>query len=429
MQVSVETIGVLGRRLKVAVPAAKFEQAFAERLQRLSKQVKLPGFRPGKVPVKMVEAKFGGQLLEEVAGDLIQTTLQEAIGTQGLKPAGGPKIRHQQPARGQGFEYTAEFEVYPEIKQLDLKDMPIERPIATVVDEDVNRTLDTIRRQRVAWNPVARPAMTGDRLLLNFVGRLNGEEFEGGKAQAYPLILGAGSFVEGFEQGLIGANRDETRRIDVTFPADYRHAPLAGKPVEFEVQVKEIAEPVLPELDDDLAKQLGVTDGGVDKLRAEVRANLEREAASRSRAVLRRNVLAALLKANEFDVPVSLVDAELRRMQQLAHGAGQTPPAPDELRTRARTRVALGLILSEIVQARGVRADPAKVRARIEEMAADYDAPEKFVEWYYADPARLGEVESLVLEDRVVEELLAGAQTKDRPLGFQELLALDASIQ
>lgn len=429
MQVSVETIGVLGRRLKVAVPAAKFEQAFAERLQRLSKQVKLPGFRPGKVPVKMVEAKFGGQLLEEVAGDLIQTTLQEAIGTQGLKPAGGPKIRHEPLARGQGFEYTAEFEVYPEIKQLDLKDAPIERPIATVVDEDIDRTLDTIRRQRVAWTPVARSATTGDRLLLDFVGRLNGEEFEGGKAQAYPLILGAGSFVDGFEQGLIGANRDETRRIDVTFPADYRHAPMAGKPVEFEVQVKEIAEPVLPELNDDLAKQLGVTDGGVDKLRAEVRANLEREAAGRSRAVLRRNVLAALLKANEFDVPVSLVDAELRRMQQLAQGAGQTPPAPDQLRTRARTRVALGLILSEIVQARGVRADPAKVRARIEEMAADYDAPEKFIEWYYADPARLGEVESLVLEDRVVEELLAGAQTKDRPLGFQELLALDASIQ
>jgi len=430
MQVSVETIGSLGRRLKVAVPADKFEQAFADRLRRLSQQVKLPGFRPGKVPVKMVEARFGGQLLEEVAGDLIQTTLQEAIGTQGLKPAGGTKIRRSKPfERGQEFEYTAEFEVYPEIKQLDLKDVAIERPVAAVSDDDVAHTIETIRKQRVTWNPVQRPAAQGDRLTIDFVGRVNGEEFEGGKAQGYPLILGAGSFVEGFEQGLLGAGPNETRRVNVTFPADYRHQPLAGKPVEFEVQVKEIAEPVLPALDEELAKQLGVAEGGgVDKLRADVRANLEREAASRSRAVLRRNVLQALLKANEFEVPAGLVDAEVGRMQQLGQSAGQALPDAEHLRVRARTRVALGLILSEIVQARGLRPDPAKVRARIEEMAADYDAPQKFIEWHYADPQRLGEIESMVIEDRIVEELLAGARTQDRPVGFQELLALDASI-
>jgi len=234
--------------------------------------------------------------------------------------------------------------------------------------------------------------------------------------------------VEGFEQGLLGAGRDETRRVNVTFPAEYRHAPLAGKAVEFDVQIKEIAEPVLPELNEDLAKQLGVADGGIDKLRAEVRANLEREAATRSRAVLRRNVLEALLKANQFEVPVSLVEAEVGRMQQLGQSAGQAPQDLDRLRMRAQTRVALGLILSEIVHARGLRPDPAKVRARIEEMAADYDAPQKFIEWHYADPQRLGEIESVVIEDRIVEELLAGAQTQDRPVGFQELLALDASL-
>lgn len=429
MQVSVETIGALGRRVTVAVPADKFEEAFADRLRRLSRQVKLPGFRPGKVPVKMVEARFGGQLLEEVAGDLIQTTLKEAIGTQGLKPAGGTKIRHKSLARGQEFEYTAEFEIYPEIKHLDLKDVAIERPVATVVEDDVNRTIDTIRRQRVTWNPVERAAAHGDRLLIDFVGRVNGEEFEGGKAQSYPLILGTGSFVEGFEQGLLGATRGEARRVNVTFPADYRHPPLAGKAVEFEVQIKEVTEPVLPELNDELAKQLGIAEGGIEKVRTEVRANLDREAAARSRAVLRRNVLDALLKANQFEVPLGLVDSEVGRMQQLGQSAGQALPELDQLRARARTRVALGLILSEIVQARELRPDAAKVRARIEEMAADYDAPEKFVEWYYADPQRLGEIESVVIEDRIVEELLAGARVNDRPVSFQELLALDASVQ
>lgn len=429
MQVSVESTSSLGRRVKIAVPAETFEQAFAERLRRLSQQVKLPGFRPGKVPIKMVEARYGGQLLQEVAGDLIQSTLQEAIGTQGLKPAGGTRIHQHSFGRGRAFEYTAEFEIFPDIKQLDLTGITIERPVATVTDDDVNRTLDTIRRQRTTWRAVERAAQAGDRTLIDFVGRLNGEEFEGGKGQAYPLVLGSGTFIKELEDGLIGASAGETRRINATFPADYRFAPIAGKTVEFEVAVKEIGEPVVPEIDDELAKQLGVTDGGVDKLRADVRNNLEREAGQRARAILRRNVLDALLKANQFDVPASLIDNEVKRLQQLNAGAQGGAVDPAQLQARARTRVALGLILAEIVRVRGMRPDAAKVRARIEEMAADYDAPQKFIEWYYASPERLGEVESLVLEERIVEELLAGAQVQDRALGFQELLSQESGIQ
>jgi len=429
MQVSVESISSLGRRVKIAVPAETFEQAFAERLRRLSQQVKLPGFRPGKVPIKMVEARYGGQLLQEVAGDLIQSTLQEAIGTQGLKPAGGTKIHQHSFGRGRAFEYTAEFEIFPEIKQLDLAGVTIERPVATVTDDDVNRTLDTIRRQRTTWRAVERAAQTGDRTLIDFVGRLNGEEFEGGKGQAYPLVLGSGTFIKELEDGLVGATASETRRINATFPADYRFAPIAGKTVEFEVAVKEVGEPVVPEIDDELAKQLGVADGGVDKLRADVRNNLEREAGQRARAILRRNVLDALLKANQFDVPASLIENEVRRLQQLNAGGQGGAVEPAQLQARARTRVALGLILAEIVRVRGMRPDAAKVRARIEEMAADYDAPQKFIEWYYASPERLGEVESLVLEERIVEELLAGAQVQDRALGFQELLSQESGIQ
>lgn len=429
MQVSVESTSSLGRRVKIAVPAETFEQAFAERLRRLSQQVKLPGFRPGKVPIKMVEARYGGQLLQEVAGDLIQSTLQEAIGTQGLKPAGGTRIHQHSFGRGRAFEYTAEFEIFPDIKQLDLTGITIERPVATVTDDDVNRTLDTIRRQRTTWRAVERAAQAGDRTLIDFVGRLNGEEFEGGKGQAYPLVLGSGTFIKELEDGLIGASAGETRRINATFPADYRFAPIAGKTVEFEVAVKEIGEPVVPEIDDELAKQLGVTDGGVDKLRADVRNNLEREAGQRARAILRRNVLDALLKANQFDVPASLIENEVKRLQQLNAGAQGGAVDPAQLQARARTRVALGLILAEIVRVRGMRPDAAKVRARIEEMAADYDAPQKFIEWYYASPERLGEVESLMLEERIVEELLAGAQVSDRALGFDELLSQDSGIQ
>lgn len=430
MQISVETTSTLGRRLTVAVPAETFEQAFATRLQRFSKQVKLPGFRPGKVPLKVVEARFGGQLLQEVAGDLIQTTLNEAIGTQGLKPAGDTKILPEPVARGQKLQYTAEFEIYPEITRLDLAGQAIERPVATVTDDDVARTLETIRRQRMTWRPVTRAAHRDDRVTIDFVGRIDGNEFDGGKGEAYPLVLGGGGFIKELEDGLVGINTGETRHVVVTFPADYRFQPIASKTVDFEVRANEVAEPVLPEIDDELAQQLGVKEGGVDKLRVEVRNNLEREAASRSRALLRRNVLQALLKTNAFDVPSALIDAEMERLRQISEAkASGTTLDNDVLRARARTRVALGLVLAEIVRARGLKADPAKVRARVEEMAADYDAPQKFVEWYYASRERLGEVQSVVLEEQIVDELLKDTQVQDRPLSFQELLAQEGGIQ
>lgn len=435
MQVSVENIGTLGRRLTVAVPADQFERAFAERLNRLSRQMKLPGFRPGKVPTKVVEARYGGKLLEEVAGDLIETTLREAIGTQGLRLAGGTRIRHQPLARGQGFEYTAEFEVFPEVQRVDLAGIEVERPSVSIADEDVDRTVETLRQQRQTWQPVERAAQQGDRLLVDFVGRLDGAEVEGAKGQNAPVVLGSGTFVSGLEEGLVGAKSGETRELPVTFPGDYRHAPLAGKTVQFEVKVNEVAEPVLPAVDEEFAKALGIQEGGVDKLRAEVKANLEREAAQRVRAVVRRNVMQALLQSNPMETPASLVSAEIDRMKRIAEamrGAG-TPPvaegADDELyRRRATVRVALGLILAEIVRARGIKPDAARVRQRVQEMAQDYDQPEKFVEWYYANPERLGEVESTVMEERVVEELLTTAQVRDKPVGFQELLKMDVSI-
>lgn len=429
MQVSVETIGTLGRRLKVAVPADKVEQEFSARLQRLSKQVKMPGFRPGKVPLKMVEAQYGGRLMDEVAGELIQTTLYEAIGSQGLRPAGDPRIQRKPVVRGEQLEYVVEFEIFPEVKRFDLAGVRIERPVVAVGEQDVDRTLDTIRKQRAAWKPVERAANTGDRLNIDFVGRINGKEFDGGKANGFQLVIGSGTLLADMEQGLVGAKAGDTRNISVKFPSDYGHASLAGQAADFEVKINEVAEAVLPELNETFARELGVQDGGLDKLRSDVRANLEREAASRARAVLRARVLKQILDANPIEVPQSLQDAEVQRLKNSDQASGQNAKNDAVYAARARSRVALGLILGEFIRNRGLVPDPARVRAKIEEMAADYESPQEFIQWHYEKPERLSEIESLVMEEKVVEDLLVSADIADKSMGFQELLKLEAVVQ
>jgi trigger factor len=433
MQVSLETTSSLGRRLTVVVPAEQFEQEFATRLSRLSRQVKMPGFRPGKVPTKVVEARYSGQLLEEVAGDLIERTLREAIGEQQLRPAGGTRIQHKPLARGQGLEYTAEFEIYPEITRLDLSGVEIERPLPQIEDSDIDKTLESVRRQRATWNPVDRPAQREDRVMVDSTARVDGAEIEGGKAENHAVVIGSGRMFAEIEDALVGCARGDTRRVVVNFPAEAANKALAGKAVEFEIQVKEVAEPVLPDVNGEFAKGLGVVDGGVDALRAEIRASLEREANERVRTLLRGSVFKALREVSAFDVPVGMIAAEVERMKKIAasaRGDASTPDPNDDTfyRARAQTRVSLGLILSEIVRARGFKADPTRVRARVEHLARDYDAPEKFVEWYYANPQHLAEVESAVLEEQVVEYLLTTAQVQDRPTPFPDLLKMEVPV-
>lgn len=429
MQVSVEAVGTLGRRLTVAVPSEEVEKEYSSRLARLSKQVKMSGFRPGKVPLRIVEAQYGASLMKEVAGDVIQSSLARAIGERGLRPAGGARIENSRFERGKGLEYTAEIELYPELKKLDFRDIRIERPLAAITAEDIEHTIETIRRQRAAWNPVTRPAQNGDRLIIDFVGRLDGKEFDGGSVKGYTLVLGTGTLAEGLERGLVRAKGGDVHTIPVTFPVDYRHAPLAGRLVDFEVKVHEVAEPVPPALDENFVRQLGVADGKLESLKSEIRANLEREAAGRARAVLRARALKALLAANPFEAPKGLLEDETSRMRQLDQMAHRPPAADETYRARARTRVALGLILGEVIRARGLKPDAAKVRARIEEMAAEYEDPRAFIQWYYEKPGRLAEVEALVMEERVVEELLKEAEVRDEPVGFQDLLGLEAVIR
>jgi trigger factor len=426
MQVSMESVGALGRRLTVAVPAQRLEQAYAERLKRLARQVRLPGFRPGKVPSRILEQQYGPQLLEEAAGDVIQSSFREALGKEGLRPAGGPHIEPKSLKRGEELRYTAEFEVYPEIPAVTLKGARIERPRVEVKDEDVGRTLDTIRRQRTRYQAVQRAAQSGDRLVVDFSGRLKGEAFEGGTATDFAVVLGSQTLLPDLENGLVGAPPGELRSVAVNFPKDYRHPKLAGQVVDFDVRVKEVGEPVVPEIDEQLARELGVENGSVDDLRKQIRENLEREAVKRSEQTVRARVMKTLLSASRLEVPKVLIDEELQRMTPQGR---QTPPAHDgQRRELAAKRVALGLLLAEAMRQLGVAADAGRVRAKLESMAQEYDAPQEFIQWHYSKPERLAEVEALVMEERIVEELLKAADMVDQAMGFQDLLKLDETL-
>ena len=429
MQVSLESIGNLGRRMTVAVPSERLEKAFSAKIQRLSKTAKFPGFRPGKAPLKLVEAQYGSKVLQEVMGELIQSSFYEAVSEQGLKPAGGPAIQPKTMERGQDFEYVAEFEIYPEIGKLEISGSKIERPVCEVTDADVDLTIESLRKQRTSWKPTERAAQMGDRVNVNFKGFLDGTAFEGGEANGFQLTLGSKSLIDGFEEGLVGAKAGDKRSLDVTFPADYRNTTLAGKAVRFDVEVLEVNESILPELDDGFAALLGVGEGGVAALRREVRNSLEREMRDRTRNLVRDQVFKAIIDANVVDVPKALEQAEIERLMEstrtnlAAQGVptDRIPNDPSLYSEQARRRVSLGLILAELVKAKGLMADSARVRSRVEEMAANYEAPADFIEWHYSQPNRLAEIESLILEEQAIDLLLATAQLVDKAITFQEL--------
>lgn len=429
MQVTVESTGTLGRRMTVALPAERLEREFEQRLKNLSRKAKVPGFRPGKVPLKVIEAQYGREVLEEASNELIRSSFYEAAGSQGLKPAGGPSIAPKAPARGQDLEYTAEFEIYPEVRKLDLTGAEIEKPLCEVGDEDIERTLEVMQRQRMTWQDVDRPAARDDRVTIDFIGRIDGTPFEGGEAKGFALVLGAGQLIGGFEEGLEGVRAGEQRRIPVTFPEQYPMERLAGRAAEFEVDVKLVQGPVLPAVDAEFAKALGVEDGSVERLRNEIRSGLQREAEGRVRALVKDRVFKALLEANPGDVPAVLIEQEAvhlmnttrANMQQQGMPEAQLPGDPGPFRERARSRVALGIILTAIVQQKSLRVEPARLRARVEELAASYESPAEFVRWHYERPERLAEIESSVLEDQVVALLLDSATIREQQVAFRDL--------
>lgn len=429
MQVSVESTGAIGRRMTVTLPAEALEEAVAGKLKRLARQVRLPGFRKGKVPMKVVEAQYGNDAMAEASNDLIQKSFQEAIGQEGLIPAGGPSVEPKTIERGKAFEYVAEFDIYPEIPKTDLSGQEVEKLVSDISDEDVDRTIQTMLGQRKTWKPVERAAQNDDQVVIDFVGRIDGEAFEGGSATDVPLVLGSGSMIEGFESGIAGASAGDTVNIEVAFPEEYQASNLAGKPARFEVTVKSVSEPELPELDDEFAKSLGI-EGGVEQMKKDVKENLERERDQRVQSQLRNRVMEALLKVNEFEVPKSLVAQEIQHMKESDRQQRATQDMPDTggminddiYQKLAERRVALGLIMAEIVKQKDIKVDADMVRQRVEQLASSYESPEAVIAWHYEKPGRLAQMEQSVIEDAVVDSVLETAKIKETRVGFQDLI-------
>jgi trigger factor len=432
MQAELENLGSLERRLRVAVPMAEIDREIDARLKRLTRTVKMAGFRPGKVPLKVVARQYGPQVRQEVLGEALQKSFGDAVREQNLRVAGFPRFEPQPLTDGAAaFEYSATFEVYPEVQVGDVTTMTFKRPQLEVTDAEVDRTLEIMRKQRATYEPAEREAAHGDRIAISYRGTIDGVEFSGGQAENQQVILGEGRLLPDFESQLSGMKAGESKSFDVRFPDDYHGKDVAGKTARFEVSVSEVAAPRLPEIDAEFARALGVADGDISRMRSEIRANLEREVKSRARARLKDEVMQALLDATRIDVPKALVEAEIARLRNLARqdlAARGVPvtretPLPNELfEQQAHRRVNLGLILGEIVKQHQLLAKPEQVRAVVEEQAQSYENPQEVVRWYYQSPDRLREIESLVLEDNVVEWVLGKARVEDRPVDFDELM-------
>lgn len=430
MQVSIETTKGLERRMTITVPAARVDSEVNERINKTARTVRMDGFRPGKVPLAVVKKRFGASIRQEALGDLIRDSFYEAVTQEKLNPAGFPTIES---VKDEGFDdvaFVASFEVYPEIKLASLSGVQVERPVATVGDADVEKMIDNLRRQRATWTETADAAKDGDRLDLDFDGAVDGEAFEGGAAKGFNLVLGSKRMIPGFEEQLVGVKAGEERSLNVTFPADYQAEALKGKAAVFKVKVNTVQTPVLPEVNEEFIKAFGVSEGGLEKFKADVKKNMERELKQAIKNKTKGQALDALLSANTLDVPKALVANEVGRLrqnmlQQFGGNAKNVDPKmlPDELfAEQAKRSVALGLLISEIIKTSELVVDGDKVRTLIEEIAESYETPAEVVNWYYGNKEQLQQVEAVVLEDQVVEHILAQAQVSDKATAYEEVL-------
>lgn len=425
----------LERHLTVSVPIAQIEAEIATRLKKLARTVKMQGFRPGHVPLKMVERQYGFQVRQEVLSESVQSSFEQAVQGQNYRVAGYPRFQPVPPAQAEGemqdqtIQYTATFEIYPEVEVPDLSARKVARPVTPVNDENVETTIATLRKQRAKYEPVERAAKTGDLVNIDFEGLIAGQPFQGNKSANFTVILGEGRMLPDFESALEGLKAGETRTFPVTFPQDYAEE-VKGKTADFTVTVNQVAEPELPAVDAEFAKTLGVETGDVDRLRAEVRENIQKEVSKRIKQGVKEQVMEGLLESATFAVPRALLDAEIARMQQAAvedlKKRGMTTQdltlPPDLFVERATRRLKLSILVTEIVKRHELQAKSEQVRKVIEEHAESFEEPEQLVRWYYSDPSRLAEVEALVMEDNVVEWALGKMQVSDEPRGFDELM-------
>lgn len=431
MQVSVKAIGALERRMEVQVPAERVEKAIDERLQKLSRTVRLKGFRPGKVPVKVVRQQFGQQVRQEVLSDVMQATFAEAVTQQNLIPAAGPRIEPISLEQGSDLKYRATFEILPEIKLTGLETIEVKRPTADVTAADIEAMIQNLREQRATYSPVEREAQDTDRVVVDFAGTLDGQPFEGGQGENVTIHLGSGRMLADFEKGIRGAKAGEKKTIDVTFPENYGAPNLAGKTAKFEVTIKSVEERKLPELDEEFCKSYGVDTGGVERLRQEVEDNMRRELNDAIRARMKVQVLDGLVATNPIELPKSLVDVQVRDMQieagrrMGAQDVSQLPPA-EAFVEQARRRVALNLLVNEIIRTAELKVDQSKVQARMEELAQQFPDPAQALQAYRSNPQLRRQLEASVLEDQVVDWLLERAKVTEVPSTFKELMNFGA---
>jgi trigger factor len=422
MQVSVETTSGLGRRMTVQIPAEQIDQQVQSKLQQLARSVRLDGFRPGKVPLSVVKKRYESQVRSETAGELIASSYEQALQQQNLRPAGEPDIEQTRNQPGQALEYVVTFEVYPDVEPPEIADLTIERPVAEVTSADVDNMLEKLRKQRVTWTKVERPSADGDRLEIDFKGTIDGQSFSGNSASNVPLELGSGAMIPGFEQQLTGSSAGDRKTIEVTFPEDYASKEVAGKTAQFDVSVNAVAEAVLPELDDAFAKTFGVGDGGLDKLREEVRRNMARELDAAVKSRVKQQVFESLLAQADIDVPAALIDQEVEALIKKEGDAADAGADRSRYEQEARRRICLGLLIAELIKRHQLQVDPQRVRETIETLAQSYEKPEEVVQWYYSNQDMLAGIQTLVMEDTVVEWIAGHAKTEDKAYTFEELM-------
>ncbi|MFK3909150.1 trigger factor [Pseudomonas monteilii] len=425
MQVSVENTSALERRMTIGVPAERIETEVNKRLQQTARRAKVPGFRPGKVPMSVIRQRYEEAARQEALGDLIQATFYEAVVEHKLNPAGAPAVEPKVFEKGKDLEYIATFEVFPEFTVAGFDTIKVERLEADVADADLDNMLEVLRKQNVRFEAVEREAQNEDQLNIDFVGKVDGEAFAGGSATGTQLVLGSGRMIPGFEDGLVGAKAGEERVLNVTFPEDYQNLDLAGKAAEFTVKVNSVSAPQLPELNEDFFAQFGIKESTLEGFRAEVRKNMERELRQAIKTKVKNQVMDGLLAANPVDVPKALLENEVNRLrvQAVQQFGGNIKPEqlPAELfEEQAKRRVVLGLIVAEVVKQFELKPDDARVRAMIEEMASAYQEPEQVIAWYYKNDQQMNEVRSVVLEEQVVDTVLQKATVTDKSVSYEE---------
>lgn len=434
MQVSVETTQGLERRLTITVSADSVDTAVKGRLQQLAKTQRINGFRPGKVPVSVIKKRFGQAVRQEVAGDVMQRNFYEAIMKEKITPAGMPTFDLTKDVDGQDLEFVATFEVYPEVKVTGLDTINVEKPVVEITDKDLDTMMKTLQTQHASWKEVKRKAKKDDKVTISFVGTIDGEEFDGGKAEDFPLELGKSRMIPGFEKPLVGAKTGEEVVSEVTFPDDYHAEALKGKNASFAITITKVEGLDLPKVDDEFSKLFGVEEGGVDALKAEVKKNMQRELDQTLKATVKENVIAGLLENNQLDLPKSLVDQEIDALRQQAKQrfeqqgkGGEVPELPADLfLENAKRRVSIGLLLGEVIKDNKLEADEAKVTQLIETTASAYEDPKEVVEYYQSNTELKQQMQNLALEEQAIEAILEKAKVKEVKKAFDEIMNKNA---